>query len=44
MDIRNVIKILSTVSTIVLGIAEIIRQVNIYNKYNNEPGNKVEKH
>ena len=37
MDIKNVIKILSTVSTIVLGVAEIIRQVNIYNKYSDKP-------
>ena len=36
MNVANIIKILSTVSAIVLGVAEILKQVNIYN------GNKGE--
>ena len=31
MNVANIIKILSTISAIVLGVAEILKQVNIYN-------------
>lgn len=40
MNTKTFISILSTISTIILGIGEIIKQVNMYN--NSKPKVKVE--
>lgn len=39
MEVKTIIKILSTISTIILGIGEVIRQVNRYNELGNSNNN-----